>query len=154
MKRLSHRLLAGLALVTTVAVATPTTVSAQDASPEAAYRQSIMQGFRLHMGAIRAVLSGAAPAGHVEHHAVAFQALATTLANAFPEGSHGPGSRALPAIWENRTDFMNKVSAIQSATADLVSAARSGDGDRVSAAMSAVQGTCGSCHQPYRGPAR
>ena len=107
-----------------------------------------MQGFRLHMGAIRAVLAGAAPAGDVEHQAVAFQRLATALANAFPEGSGGPGSRALPAIWENRMDVMNKVSAIQSETARLVQAAEAGDGDGIDAAMSAVQNACGSCHGP------
>ena len=153
MKRVLVSVLAGFAVSVMVDVAIPTSVAAQDASPEAAYRQSIMQGFRLHMGAIRAVLAGAAPAGHVEHHAVAFQRLATTLANAVPEGSGGPGSRALPAIWENRMDFMNKVSAIQSATAQLVAAAEAWDGEGITAAMSAVQGTCGGCHRDYRGPA-
>ena len=153
MNRLPQNLLVGLALSASVGIATPATVAGQEASPEAAYRQAIMQGFRVHMGAIRAVLAGAAPAGHVEHHAVAFQRLATTLANAFPEGSGGPGSRALPAIWENRMDVMNKVTEIQSATAQLVQAAEAGDGDGIDAAMSAVQGTCGGCHRPYRAPA-
>lgn len=152
MKRLSQCLLAGLVAVSAV-VATPDSASAQDASPEAAYRQSIMQAFRLHTGAIRAALSGAAPAGHAQHHAVAFQHMATALANAFPEGSAGAGSRALPAIWENRMAFMNEVSEIQSASTRLAEAAQSGDADAIGSALRTVQGTCGSCHDTYRGPA-
>lgn len=131
-------------------LAGPLQVAAQDASPVAAYRQSIMQSFRAHMGGVRAALGDAAPAGHAELHAVSFQNMAQALANAFPEGSDGPGSRALPAIWEDRSDFMNKVSAIQSASAALVTASRSGDADAVQSALQGVQGTCGSCHQPYR----
>jgi cytochrome c556 len=132
------------------ATVTPGAVSAQDPSPEAAYRQSLMQAFRLHMGAIRAATGGSAPLGHAEHHAVAFQQMAVALANAFPEGSGGPGSRALPAIWEDRMDFMNKISAIQSASAELVTAAGSGDAERIGTAAAAVQATCGACHTPYR----
>ncbi|MEM7415181.1 MAG: cytochrome c [Gemmatimonadota bacterium] len=141
------------ALAALVALGAPALVHAQDASPEAQYRQSLMQAFRMHMGGVRTAMGDAAPIGHAEHHAIAFQRMATALANAFPEGSDGPGSRALPAIWENRDDFMDKVSEIQDATARLVTASRSGDSEAIGSALQAVQGTCGSCHQPYRGPA-
>jgi cytochrome c556 len=133
--------------------AAPTTAAAQDGSPVVQYRQSLMEAFRTHMGGVRAALGDAAPLGHAEHHAVAFERMAQALANAFPAGSAGEGSRALPAIWETRDDFMNKVSAIQTATAGLVTATRSGDADTIGAALQAVQGTCGSCHDAYRGPA-
>ena len=63
MNRLSQSLLAGFSISVLVGIAAPAMVAAQEASPEAEYRQSIMQGFRLHMSAIRAVLAGAAPAG-------------------------------------------------------------------------------------------
>lgn len=150
---LAQSLLVGLALAAS-SLALPALASAQqEASPEAAYRQSLMQAFRLHTGAIRAALGGSAPAGHAAHHAVAFERMATALANAFPEGSAGPGSRALPAIWENRMDFMNKISEVQSASAQLARAAESGDTEAINAALQAVQGTCGSCHNTYRGPA-
>lgn len=148
--RSSRTLRTGLALAAIVAVASPFEVVAQEASPVAAYRQSLMQAFRTHMGGVRAALGDAAPAGHAELHAVAFENMAQALANAFPNGSDGPGSRALPAIWENRADFMDKVSAIQSASAALVTASRSGDSDAIQTAVQGVQGTCGSCHQPYR----
>ena len=148
-----QRALAVLTLATGAAVVAPTIASAQDASPIVEYRQSIMQAFRTHMGGVRAALGDVAPMGHAEHHAVAFEHMAQALANAFPENTAGPGSRALPAIWENRDDFMNKVTAIQTATAQLVEAAGSGDAEVMSQALQGVQGTCAGCHQTYRGPA-
>jgi cytochrome c556 len=148
-----HRRLTGVALVAVLILAAPTTAAAQDGSAVVQYRQSLMEAFRTHMGGVRAALGDAAPIGHAEHHAVAFERMAQALANAFPAGSAGEGSRALPAIWENREDFMNKVSAIQTATAGLVTATRSGDADTIGEALQAVQGTCGSCHDAYRGPA-
>jgi len=148
-----HSLLTGLALMAGAAVSAPTAIPAQEASPVAQYRQSLMESFRMHMGGVRAALGDAAPIGHAEHHAVAFERMAQALANAFPAGSAGEGSRALPVIWENRNDFMDKVTALQSATARLVTATRSGDSDAVGEALQDVQGTCGSCHNVYRGPA-
>jgi cytochrome c556 len=148
--RFAHRLSIGLVLAATFVVVAPSAATAQDPSPIAAYRQSLMQAFRTHMGGVRAAVDGTAPAGHAVHHAEAFNHMAIALANAFPEGSEGPGSRALPAIWENRMDFMDKVSEIQSATAALVAAAESGDEGRIEAALGTVQGTCAGCHQPYR----
>ena len=152
MKHVRRHLICGLVLAAGAAILAPHALSAQDASPEAAYRQSLMGAFRLHMGGIRAATAGTVPAGHLELHATSFERMAQALANAFPEGS-GEGSRSAPAIWENRSDFMDKVSAIQSASAQLVTASRSGDMDAVGAAMQGVQGTCGDCHRDYRLPA-
>jgi cytochrome c556 len=112
-----------------------------------------MQAFRTHMGGVSASLTDVAPIGHAEHHAVAFERMAQALANAFPEGSGGEGSRALPAIWEDRDDFMDKVTAIQTATARLVTASRTGDAEQIGTAMQGVRATCGGCHNTYRGPA-
>ena len=141
MKHLQQNLLAGLALALGLGLAVPTLVAAQDASPVVQYRQSLMGAFRTHMGGVRAAIGDAAPIGHAEHHAVSFERMTQALANAFPEGSAGPGSRALPAIWQNRADFMNKVTAIQTASAALVTATRSGNADAIGSALQAVQGT-------------
>ena len=143
--------LSGIVLIATLGLV-PAEVVAQDASPIAAYRQSLMQAFRTHMGGVRAALGDDVPMGHAVLHAESFARMARALGNAFPAGSDGPGSRALPAIWENRSEFMNRVSAIQSATANLVTAAESGDATQVQEALSGVQATCSACHQPFRGP--
>ena len=153
MKRLFQPLLAGLTMALAVGVATPAAVQAQDAAPIVTYRVSVMNAFRTHMGGVRAALGDTAPIGHAEHHAVAFERMAQALANVFPAGTAGPGSRALPAIWTDRNDFMNKVTAIQTATARLVTASRTGDSAQIGTALQAVQGTCSGCHQTYRGPA-
>lgn len=153
MKKPSHSILTGFALAAAFALGAPSLASAQDMSATIEYRKSLMQSFRMHMGGVRTALGDGAPMGHAEHHAVAFERMAQALANAFPEGSHGEGSRALPAIWEDRDEFMDRVSAIQNATARLVTASRSGDPEAIGAALQGVQGTCGSCHQPFRGPA-
>jgi cytochrome c556 len=149
-------LLAGVAVTGPVATAAqgPSRVAAaaQDASPVVEYRQSLMQSFRMHMRGVRASLGDTAPLGHAELHAVAFRSMAQALADAFPANRAGAGSRALPAIWENRDDFMDKVTAIQNATARLVSASRSGDGDAIGSALQAVQSACRGCHTTYRGP--
>jgi len=147
----TQKLLGALAVAALVGVAGPATGAAQEATPEAEYRESVMESFGLHIGAVRAVLAGAAPAGHIEHHAVAFERMTQALANAFPEGS-GQNTRALPVIWENRDDFMNKVSDIQTVSAHLVTAARSGDSDAIAAAVQEVRDSCRDCHTTYRAP--
>ena len=151
MKQLPRTLAAALALFLAGAFVGPQVASAQESVID--YRKSLMNAFRTHMGGVSAALSDAAPVGHAEHHAVAFERMAQALANVFPEGSMGENSRALPAIWQNRDDFLNKVTAIQSATARLVTASRSGDAEQIGTALQAVRGTCAGCHNPYRGPA-
>ena len=136
-------------LILAVAVGAPTGLQAQD--DVVAYRQSLMQAFRVHMGGVGAAMGDAAPMGHAVYHAQAFHGMAQALANAFPAGSEG--GRSLPAIWSDRDGFLDRVTAIQTATADLVEAAEAGDAEAVGAAMQAVRGTCGACHQTFRGPA-
>lgn len=138
----------GLALV-----AVPSTLEAQDHSAIIEYRQSIMNAFRTHMGGVGAAMANTVPMDHAGNHAVAFHEMAQSLANVWPQGSTSADSRALPAIWESRDDFMNKVTAIQSATSNLVDATETGDAEAVGAALQSVQGTCRGCHTDYRGPA-
>lgn len=142
-------MLAAVAVSAVLGAAGPTALEAQEEVVE--YRQSLMQAFRMHMGGVGAALGDAAPMGHAVHHAEAFHGMALALANAFPAGSEG--GRSLPAIWSDRNGFMNRVTAIQTATAELVEAAESGDAEAIGAALQAVRGTCGSCHNTFRGPA-
>ena len=59
MNRLSQSLVAGLSISVLVGVAVPAMVVAQEASPEAEYRQSIMQGRTSHPpGTNATILSG------------------------------------------------------------------------------------------------
>lgn len=75
------------------------------------------------------------------------------MADWFPEGS-GPESGvetdALPAIWENMTDFQEKVVNMQEAAATLNTAAQGGDMAAIGEAFKNTGGTCKACHDDYR----
>jgi cytochrome c556 len=79
--------------------------------------------------------------------------LTDSMADWFPVGS-GPESgfetEALPAIWENKDDFLTKVSNFQEAAANLNAAAMGGDAAAISAAFRNTGGTCKACHDEYR----
>ncbi|WP_198371345.1 c-type cytochrome [Roseomonas rosulenta] len=72
----------------------------------------------------------------------------------FPAGSGTGETRALPAIWSDRAGFeqvnANMVTQLQA----LRAAAASGDVAATTAAFNQTGATCGTCHRPYRGPAR
>ena len=119
-----------------------------------AYRQGIMQQFQANVGALNAARQGqAGAANHVLLRAEIIQRLTQMLLDAFPEGSAGEGSRALPAIWTNTADFQARIQAIQAAADGLVNAARGGNADQVQAAVMTLQQGCGACHMAFRGPA-
>jgi cytochrome c556 len=119
-----------------------------------AYRQGIMQHFQANMGALNAVRQAQVGSSeHMYHRAVVIQQLAMMLSHAFPPNSIQEGSRALPAIWSNPSDFAARVNDIQAAAHALVDAARGGNAEQVATAQMAVQATCGACHTAFRGPA-
>ena len=61
------------------------------------------------------------------------------------------GSRALPALWENIPDVLEKAAALTTAADAL--AATAGDGlEAVQAGIGAVGGACGACHKAYQLP--
>ena len=83
-----------------------------------------------------------------------FQEASLVFGDQFPAGSEAlETSEAAPAIWEDRDGFMNAVTAIQTASARLVTASRTGDAEQIGAAMQGVRQTCGGCHGDFRGPA-
>lgn len=75
------------------------------------------------------------------------------MADWFPEGT-GPDSGietdALPIIWDEKEDFLQKVSDMQEAAAKLDAAAQTGDAAAIGAAFKTAGGTCKSCHDKYR----
>ena len=77
----------------------------------------------------------------------------TGMENWFPEGT-GPDSGvetdALAVIWEDKPDFLTKVSNMQGAAAKFNEVAQGGDAAAVGGAMQELGGTCKSCHDKYR----
>jgi cytochrome c556 len=75
----------------------------------------------------------------------------TNLTVLFPEGSAVGDTRALPAIWTNNAEFQAILqSGITAATA-MKAAAEAGDAAAWGTAVEALGGTCGQCHQQFRG---
>lgn len=72
----------------------------------------------------------------------------------FPAGSGTGNTRALPTIWSDRAGFEQANAGMVTALQTLRTAAASGDVAATTAAFNAAGATCGSCHRPYRGPAR
>lgn len=70
----------------------------------------------------------------------------------WPEGTDNAsieGTRALPALWQNLPDVMEKAKALHEAEVALASTA--GDGlDAVKAGLGKVGEACGACHKAYR----
>ena len=89
--------------------------------------------------------------------AEAEQAATTLLQNyldlpaLFPEGSNVGKSKALPQIWERFADFEAIAKSGQDAATAMLAAAKAGDADAYGAAARTLGGTCGQCHQQFRG---
>jgi cytochrome c556 len=73
-----------------------------------------------------------------------------SIAGLFPEGSTGPNSRALPAIWANKADFDAKANAFGDSAARLKQLADAGDSAGFKAQAAVVASGCNACHSLYR----
>lgn len=75
------------------------------------------------------------------------------MADWFPEGTgseSGVKTDALPVIWKNKSNFNDKVLAMQEAAAGLDTVAQSGDVATIATAFQATGGKCKDCHDKYR----
>ena len=133
---------------------------AEEDSPEFAamrYRQSLMQVQAFKLGVLRDMAEGVidADADVFEEYAADLAAVTGMLLDGFDglEGSSAEalqGTRALPDIWANWDDFVQKQSDLQAA-AEEVAAAASAPGFSVGADSAAPLGpACGGCHRVYR----
>ena len=150
MSRIS-RIASAATLAAVVSIGAPDTASAQDAPAEVTYRQSIMQAISTNLRQLRAVGAVNQPT-HTVHYARAMYGLGEMLGEAFENGSPAT-SRALPGVWQNRAQFNERVAAFEAASAQLLEAAEMRDQAAIAQAVQAVGGTCGACHQVFRGPA-
>lgn len=72
----------------------------------------------------------------------------------FPAGSEyekAADSFALPSLWANEADFLQKVADLNMAASALVADAGTGV-DGVKAGFGVVGGACAACHKAYRQP--
>lgn len=72
------------------------------------------------------------------------------LLPAFIAGTHGAGSEARPAIWEEWDDFSAGFAELERHVDQLVIVAGEEDYRGAAQALSAVAASCKSCHRAYR----
>lgn len=125
--------------------------------------QQAMKARQSHMGlyAFNLGILGAMAKGDVEYNADAAAAAANNLATLatlnqaayWLPGSDADsleGSRALPAIWDNVPDVMEKSTSLASAAQALAVAAGSGDPAALGPAIGPLGKACNDCHESYQ----
>lgn len=142
-------------VIAAAGLAGPGAALAQDVPPAVKARQAHMSLYAHNIG----ILGGMAR-GNIDYDAAAASAAASNLAAlaALDQSTYWPPgtdsdtlmeSRALPAIWENLPDVIEKAGALRGATEAL--AATAGDGlDAVRAGLGPVGQACGACHESYQ----
>jgi cytochrome c556 len=130
---------------------------AQDVNPAIAARQAHMSLYAFNLG-----LVGGMARGNIDYDAEAASAAAANIAalanldqsRYWPEGTSTMDTdttRALPDIWDNLPDVIEKAQAL-SAAADGF-AAEAGNGvDALRAGLGPLGQACGACHENYRQP--
>lgn len=130
----------------------------EDDSPEGRaymYRHAVME----LVAANNAILGGMAR-GEIPDDQARFTRAATNLAalaGMLPEGFEqegiAAGSRALPEIWMNMSDFDQKAADFANAARGVAAAATGGNFQQAKELAGGIGMACGACHRPYRAPA-
>lgn len=115
-------------------------------------RQELMKANGAAAAALVKMMRGEQPYNQAAAHqaAVTINNNSKQIPNLFPPGSGpeaGVKTGALPAIWQNKTDFDAKAKALEEQSAKLVEAS---DEAAVKAQFGNVGKACGACHQNYR----
>ena len=130
-------------------------VFAQDVPDAVKARQGQFRIMAINLGIL-----GSMAKGEREYDSEAAQNAADSLvaisgvhqAPLWPQGTDTmsiDGTRALPAIWENLPDVIEKWQAFGAAAEGLAAVAADGL-EPMRAALGPVGGTCGACHDDYR----
>jgi cytochrome c556 len=144
----------GLTAISALALGA-TSVLAQDLPFPVQARQGQFKVMALNLGVL-----GNMARGNTDYDAEAAQTAADNLVTMsridqsfhWPEGTDNfalDGTRALPAIWENLPDVLDKWQAFGAAAEGLAEVA--GDGlDPMRASLGSVGDSCSACHDDYR----
>jgi cytochrome c556 len=147
--------LTGLVLAASLLTACGGGGMAEDDSPEGQafqFRDAVMHLLAAKMGTIGGMAREEIPLDEAVFDKAVndLAALSGMVTEGFmPEGIPA-GSRSLPDVWTNWSDFQQKAQDLESAADGLAAAVESGG---FAAAKGMVQGTaqtCGGCHRSYR----
>ncbi len=115
-----------------------------------AQRREMMKGDGAAIKALLAMLKGAPfDLAVVQTSLNTFVNAAAKAPALFPDDSKtGGGTNALPAIWENKTDFDARFAKFGKDAADALATIK--DEASFKANIRSVLGNCGSCHELYK----
>jgi cytochrome c556 len=120
-----------------------------------ATRKALMKKNNEHDRNLRQMVRGEAPfdTTKVNEAFAQWGDTAQQLPNLFPDNSKtGQDTRALPKIWETRSDFETKIAAFGKAIADNKDKAKTLDELKV--AYANINKACDNCHESYRRPSQ
>jgi cytochrome c556 len=140
-------------LLAMAAVAVGVTIAIAQSDP-VAQRKELMKSNGQNAGLLSRMVRGEEPfdAGKVIAAFAQWTETAQKLPGLFPEPPKpGEETRALPKIWETKSDFEAKIAAFAKAVADNKDKAKTLDELKVG--MPLVSKACGDCHELYRRPA-
>jgi len=141
------------AAVLGLAVALPAAAQFRNAEAAVKYRQSVMQMQAFHFGRIAGMAQGRIPfdAKVAAEDAALLDTIDKLPFVAFVEGSDKAGNtRALPAVWTDRTKFDAASVKLQEEAAKLNAAAKTGNLDAIKAAVPGVANACKACHDNFQ----
>jgi cytochrome c556 len=143
MKSVTKMLIAGFALVATVAFA-----ETESTDPTVIAREQLMGTIGKNTKILGDMAGGKAPfdAAAAEAAKVALVAASSEIAAKFEPNVTDAGSEAKPDIWTNWEDFTTKATALNAAATALDATSV----ESIGAGMGAVGGACGACHKAYR----
>jgi len=116
-------------------------------------RKALMKGNGEQLGALNKMAKGEQPfdRAKVDEAFAKFGEVAQKAPALFPEPPKaGEDTRALPKIWETKSDFEAKFANFRRVVDDNKDKAKTLDELKVT--VSTVGKACGNCHEPYRKP--
>jgi cytochrome c556 len=130
----------------------------EDDSPEGRaymYRHAVMELVAANNAVLGGMARGEIPDDQARFTKAAtnLAALATMLPDGFEQEGIAAGSRALPEIWTNMSDFEQKAADFENAAQSVAAAATGGNFAQAKELAGGIGQTCGGCHRPYRAPA-
>ena len=114
------------------------------------YRKGVMKAIGGNMASMAAVVvDGADYRANLIHHARFIAEFMQDVPGLFPEGSDFGETDALPAVWEQRTEFEKRAAATREAAGLLLRAVETND-EAMALRFRELGESCRACHEDFR----
>lgn len=149
------RMIVTATLLAGIAAGLAGTAWAQGAAESIAQRQAGFKAIGAAAGEVKKAMDAGSDLTAVVARAEEISAFAKRIPALFPAGSgpeSGQKTRALAAIWQNKSDFDANAGIMAREADKLVMALKANDKTATAAAFASTTAQCGACHRPYRAP--